>query len=248
MRYIHHQDCSNEFAEIQLRDGRIAKMDLAWDTDDSVQSQNRLDRASRLICDEYRARKTHPPRGGSRRQSAHTWLKRASYMLVSSYLHQGMTQELDQRVKKYGCGARGVKGANNPFRIGLLSIFAHETAKLGPKEIPLLDFRDRERFGSQLLFAYRHFVPTLFLDGFLLQFGAKGIRSLNANNEIEPEFDRWVTDHLTSDECSTDFRDNYPDRIGKAVEAREQLGLNVDQYDAPSDAFDIHDTDDDGWD
>jgi hypothetical protein len=52
------------------------------------------------------------------------------------------------------------------------------------------------RLGKQLTYAYRHYVPPIVLEGFLLQCRAKDIGERALSASLEPGWENWVSQHL----------------------------------------------------
>ncbi len=157
--------------------------------------------------------------------SANDWVKRICYRMIELHIHEERFHELEDRISRYERRRRGIKGDPNPFQTGLLAIFAHNPkiqrpSKKAPGEIDLVELmgtHDRERFGKQLFYAYRHFIPADRLARFIAFSYTHRKHSELPNDFIDPLFNAHVAHHLADAEVDLEDRRDYPDAIEKAA-------------------------------
>ncbi|WP_137754508.1 hypothetical protein [Sphingopyxis sp. L1A2A] len=179
--------------------------------------EDEFDRACHAIEREYvrRGLWTRAEAASLHEDSHHVWLRRFAYALVRRLIRQGDTELLFDRIKRHRPSQRGRDGNPNIFQSGLKAIFAHRPVNLNP--------RDQERFGEQLMFAFKHFVPPPFLEGFLHQTHAHR----KASEEIAPLFVDWIDegwDRMTEDEddFSREFLPDIRRQIKKIEKERKR--------------------------
>jgi hypothetical protein len=94
------------------------------------------------------------------------FLKRHSYELIVHYICHGDVRTFELAVRHEGRPLPAqVRIDENPFHYGLLALFPS-----GDDE--MITRQDRSAFGLQMLYAYRHRVPSRLLVGFLYQSGS----------------------------------------------------------------------------
>jgi hypothetical protein len=176
-----------------------------------------FDEACRIIEREYgwRRKRTRGIDAPSGDESQHVWLRRVAYDLITRLIRQGDTELIFDRIHRHRTSIKGRPGAPNIFQSGLKAFFAHR-----PKNLAA---RDQERFGKQLMFAFIHFVPPPFLEGFLHQTHAHR----KTSDDIVPQFVDWIDESLDQiDDDHGDYRrqflGNLPSQIRKVKKARKR--------------------------
>lgn len=132
------------------------------------------------LNDEYQERVAERAKD-SPQESPLGFLKRVSYALITRYIEDERVILFEQAIRREGRGLPStVKLRENPFYYGLLALFSSEHD---------LSRQDRSYFAQQMLYAYRHRVPSRFLVGFLYQVGSNiTLRRKLGNNHVEPGF------------------------------------------------------------
>ena len=132
------------------------------------------------LKDEYQQRVAERAKG-SPQESSLGFLKRVSYAIIARYIEDDRVVLFEQAIRREGRGLPStVKLRDNPFYYGLLALFSSEHD---------LSRQDRSYFAQQMLYAYRHRVPSRFLVGFLYQVGSNiTLRRKLGNNHVEPGF------------------------------------------------------------
>lgn len=121
-----------------------------------------------------------------------------------------------------------LEAGSNPFQIVLSAVFCGK----GPKP----STSTFERIWKQLWHAFRHFVPTPFLEGFLLQSRTKDICSRALQPDLEAGYDDWVTVqlgiYLAESDCGFEldypWLQGYPEYI---LEGAEALAAELEELD-----------------
>lgn len=165
-------------------------------------------------------------------ESANDWVKRICYRMIELHIREDRLDELTDRIDRHERGRRGVKGDPNPFQTGLLAIFAHSRkiqrpSKKAPGETELVELigtHDRQRFGKQLFYAYRHFIPADRLARFIAFSYTHRKHSKLPNNFIDPLFNAHVAHHLADAEVDIEDRGPYPGEIEKAAAKLQKQG------------------------
>jgi hypothetical protein len=141
------------------------------------------------IGTEWRVRKQ--TKANRRAESANAWFKRAAYQLLARYVELGLTRLFERIAIQDRRPSRLVREAlKNPFKLGLLAMFADEETELSRK--------DRHVFGNQMLYAWAHDVPPDFLNAFLAVTGGPArVAQKLKDGEAEPGFEhRFRQDRL----------------------------------------------------
>ena len=153
---------------------------------------------------------------------AKKWLRTAAYLIVGRALSdEDKLEVLLERIERYGRRERGRQGSPNVFQLGLLAIFAHvpadpNSSKVEPNEA------ERRRMGCQLLYAYDHFIPPLFLEGFIKEVSVAAAEQHAGSGHIEPKYRDWVISQLADKQVFEARRLSYSDAIrSAALEIRE---------------------------
>ncbi len=145
--------------------------------------------------------------------SAIAWLHKTGYPYLSLTLESGHTGLFENRIRGFERD-RGERGRDvNPFQRGLLALFAHD--KGGLRE------RDREWIGKRLWYAFRHYVPSEFVTGFLHEvWHADPWRP--AIDALEPGLEEWICIQRAHDE-TPELRGRYPEELEDRVRAAALL-------------------------
>lgn len=189
------------------------------ESDDSALAYEIFDRASEIICAELKKRKKSRQVPTLLKDRPNFWLRPVSYHLISQFLNSDQVEVFVRRAINFGRYSRGEHSGLNHFQLGLMAIFAHDR--------DVLRERDRERFGRQMAYAYSHFVPTPFLNGFLYEH--RGWERASGDViEISRELREWVIVRLVGDFPhegeSVEHRGSYPEDINSAVGLRSPRG------------------------
>lgn len=211
-------------AEIdKLESSLIGDDCLPWYEDDHAG----LDKACKAIAESFvdghlpGARLT----GRFEQETANDWVKRICYRMIELHLQEERFYELNDRIAKNERQLRGITGDPNPFQTGLLAIFAHNPkiqrpSKKVPQEnkwVEVMGARDRERFGKQLFYAYRHFIPADRLSRFIAFSYSHREHTKLPFDFIDPLFNAHVAHHLANAEVDIEYRGPYPRAIKKAA-------------------------------
>jgi hypothetical protein len=158
-----------------------------------------IDAAASSIASEYKQRRLA-------KAELFRWLRPAAYQLISTCLDYNLQHLLYRRSLAAGRYQRGHDQSPNPFQLGLMAIFAEDEYSTKG---------DRNELGKLLWYAYRHYVPLCFINGFASQVGA--ISKDNSENYLEPEFSDWIVERRLLDLWSGRGRANYPTHIEERV-------------------------------
>jgi hypothetical protein len=189
--------------KISKVDGGDIRLDLAFLA--GSERGQALDRAFRAVTMELKHRRDIQSGIIKREVSGsdlepNDWFKTACYVLLRHILREDDAEPLlDARISKLGRGKRGRKPATL-FQKGMMAIVAHEKGERGEPKSEMVGRRDRERFGTQLEYAFRHKVPPAFLRCFTMTYGKRAARAGEASNHIEPEFLEWIADSPVDDD------------------------------------------------
>jgi hypothetical protein len=162
--------------------------------------------ASKIVSAEWHARL----KAG---HECRRWIQNVGYGLLARTIENGFANVFDERIRRVG--RRSPSLEVNPFKRGLLALFAHDKGAM--------DDRERDYFGKRLWYAYRHYVPQPFLLGFLAEvWNDKRMRQA-PRDQIEAGFEDWVILERANDERS-ETRGAYPAEIdAKVAQARTLL-------------------------
>lgn len=158
-----------------------------------------IDAAATSLASEYRQRrlaKAEPTK----------WLRPLAYVLISACLDNDLQHLLYRRSLATPHYKRGYTQSPNPFQLGLMAIFSEDE---------YFTKNERHELGKVLWYAYRHYVPTCFINGFASQVGA--VAKERSDNAVEPEFAEWIIRERILDLRSNNPRTNYPDHIERRV-------------------------------
>lgn len=123
----------------------------------SPQDMKRFDDYADAVLMEWVARKNARPT--RRAESPNAWFKRAAYAFLLHYIDQGRTSIFHRFVRKDRRSSSAIEEAlKNPFKLGLLAMCSDDS---------ILSRNDRRVFGNQMLYAWLHRVPPVFLNAFL---------------------------------------------------------------------------------
>lgn len=163
-------------------------------------SESLFEEACQAITDEHSKR----PKGGAETRE---WVQTVCYDCLKLLHCNQYAYLLEERISRLGRAQRGTTQVN-PFQRGLLAIYAHKP--------DLMDEGDRSYFGKRLWYAYRHYVPTCFLRGFLHQVWSVRAEQKVDAGDIEPEFAVWVRLQRVADERPR-LRGKYPKDLERDV-------------------------------
>lgn len=138
--------------------------------------------ADDIIREWVRRRAASPSR---RAESPNAWFKKEAYRFLKEYIEQQREDVFESVVKDRS--KRLIDDARqNPFKLGLLAMFADESVSRS----------DRHVFGNQMLYAWRHFVPADFLNAFLaISGGPAAVAKKLKEGDLEPGFEPWILSH-----------------------------------------------------
>lgn len=179
-----------------------------------IEDSGDFDRICRLLEREFSNLKSSITVGiGGYQGRPNVWLRRMAYMLVSRMIIDDDCDYFDDRINNNERRNRGQKGQPNVFQTALMAIFAHAPTTLGA--------RDRERFGKQLMFAYHHYVPAEFLEGFLNQTAAAYAETPTI---VVSAMRWWVIEKIAVDDEPSEYRGDYDVEImDDATKLRKKL-------------------------
>lgn len=139
---------------------------------------------SDALINEWIAKQASPP--ARRAESPNAWLKREAYRLILPYVNS-TDYSIFLTVCRFDRRSDHVIGeaTKNPFKLGLLAISCDDS---------VFSRQNRNVFGNQMLYAWRHDVPPEFLNAFLaISGGPSLIAKKISENYIEPGFEsRYV--------------------------------------------------------
>lgn len=188
---------------IERLERRAVTIDFQSIDSDSSEATRLFDKAAGAIQAEWRVRqKTF----GRRRDLG--WLEVTCYALLVQMLNLDLAGLFDERIRQHGRYSKGSRGNPNCFQTGLMALFADDAECLGA--------RDRERMGKRMWRAYRHYVPPVFLLGFLEQ-------QRSGASELEPGFAAWIAERRWCERDDSGARGTYPAAIEEAVQRRERI-------------------------
>ena len=180
---------------------------------DSPQAEMYFCQASFRIVEEW-----HRRRGAKASDnSTIAWFEPVAYQLLGHYFDNDLSSAVYDRLRDHNRFARGNETFENPFKRGLVALFAHDKEAFKDAktyEAPLDS--ERERIAMRLWYGFRHYVPYEFLRCFLRESGRQALNSKVRAGTIEPGFDVWIISHRALD-INPDFRGAYPDRIENAL-------------------------------
>lgn len=144
------------------------------------------------------------------------WLRPLAYQLISVCLDGNLQHLLYRRSLKAKRYQRGDVLSSNSFQLGLMAIFSEDYDQERGNQAALLDKEDRYELGQMLWYAYRHYVPPCFINGFATQIGP--ITKQRSEHGIEPEFSEWIIERRVMDVRANNPRGSYPDHIERDVQ------------------------------
>ncbi|MCA1653108.1 MAG: hypothetical protein ABR588_04060 [Sphingomicrobium sp.] len=171
------------------------------------------DTAERLFEEACRAITGEHHKRDRAKAETREWTQTVCYDVLRLMISHQHAQLLGDRIARLGRSKKGPAPVN-PFQRGLLAIYAHEKG--------LMDERDRSYFGKRLWYAYRHYVPTCFLKGFLHQVWSDGAEQRADVGFIEPEFAEWVIFERCNDE-HPELRGRYPKELETNIRGLRNL-------------------------
>jgi len=198
------------------------------------------------IVREFRLRREKSQK--SRREGARGWLLEVAYDLLTVMLDDDHADLIDARIEKYERYPLGIPANINAFQLGLMAIFAHANALDRSSRQAIksdLSHQDREWIAKRLWHAYRHYVPAVFVRGFLGQIDSKALNYHATNNQLEAGFESWIIKSRLVDESSHD-RGIYPQSIESESSAIRQSDDSDDDWGVNGDDVSDDDWDDDG--
>ena len=162
-------------------------------------SDEMIELGAKALCNESARRKAARKDPGSSVVTWESWLLPISYRFICHMIEEGLESEILRRIKKY----KRHTSSENVFSRYLLGIFAEDQANFTES--------DRHRISRQLWYAYRHYVPWLFLNGFLLQMKDFDLQSDLL--KIEPGFEDWIIERRALPFEDRRIRGAYPKHI-----------------------------------
>lgn len=142
---------------------------------------------SQAILDEWEDRRLRET--VRRAESPNAWFKREAYRLLAAYIELDRTEIFRRTMESDNRPNKLVQEAiKNPFKMGLLAMFADESP---------LSRNNRHVFGNQMLYAWVHRVPAVFLNAFLAVSGGPAL----------------IAEKLKARSCEPGFEENFhPER------------------------------------
>lgn len=171
-------------------------------------SDEMIELGAKALCDESRRRKAARRNSRSSTEAWESWLRPVSYRFICHMIEEGLESDILRRIKKY----KRHTSSENIFSRYLLGIFAEDQANFTES--------DRHRISRQLWYAYRHYVPWHFLNGFLLQMKDFDLQSDLL--KIEPGFEDWIIERRAFPSQDRRIRGAYPKHIEDGCRARMQ--------------------------
>lgn len=171
-------------------------------------SDEMIELAAKALCIESARRKDARRKPRSSTKVWESWFRPVSYRFVCHIIDEGFEDEILARIKKY----KRYTESENVFSRYLLGIFAEDQANFTES--------DRHRMSRQLWYAYRHYVPWNFLNGFLLQLKDFDVQSDLLR--IEPGFEDWIIERRALSPEDRRIRGAYPKHIEDRCRAQMQ--------------------------
>lgn len=156
-----------------------------------------IEEAAHKICLES-AKQKEMRRAGDLR-SWLSWVRPICYRFIVHCIEHGCMDDLRRRIRRYNRQTN----SEDLFSVCLLAIFAEDSANFTES--------DRYRISRQLWYAYRHYVPWQFLNGFLSQL--HNFENQKMLSRIERGFEDWIVQRRSVDYGSVEYRGNYPEEI-----------------------------------
>jgi hypothetical protein len=193
---------------MQVRYNKASGEYVVYDlpTEDTPIAAELIDDAAAALASEYR----NPLRSKPERRS---WLRPLAYRLISACLDADLQHYLYRRSLKAGRYGRGDISSSNPFKLGMMAIFAED--ELFEKEY-------RYELGNILWLAYRHYVPDCFVNGVYHQMGKQ-----RSDEYIDPDFSEWIVERRVMDIRTVDPRGSYPNDIESRVQKLRSENTHV---------------------
>lgn len=203
--------------EVELRfsrrDGTTAQLRLP-DREDA-DAREVVNTAADAVFDEFQLRVNSARRSqnsasyGERRARKEPidWFRPIAYQLIATCLERKVEQHLFWRNKNWDRYISSNTAASSDFGSGLMAITA--------KHPPVMGDGQRSKMGLLLWYAYRHYVPSCFINGFAQQVGELNVEK--ARSFIEPNFEDWIVERRVLDFGPSRARGPYPRRIEDRV-------------------------------
>lgn len=214
-------------SNFQLENARVVELDIPRCEDSVEAAQIKFDELCHRIVQQFQVMKpkqsissNSKKRKRPGRSTYNSWVKQICYEVILVMLYEDQVGLFNRRIRKYSRHAASEKNKINIFQTGIIAIFAHDKKIMGP--------RDRERFGKELMYAFRHYIPVEFLDGFIRQCSSSNLsiaRRLK-NSDLEKQFENWIVGERSREEDQSEFeglsleewRGSYPKHIEERVE------------------------------
>ncbi len=200
---------------ITLLNGGQKVVELPDDHDDP-KADSLIEIAAQEICLELARRKPTEEdknaKGGKHKKESDLakWIRPVCYRFIIHCEKQGLLENLYSRIKSYG----RYTDKEELFSRALLAIFAEDRANFTET--------DRRRYNRQLWYAYRHYVPWEFLNGFITT--VQDFDKKKSLATIENGFAEWIIMNRTNDHDTTGIRESYPKYIEQEVR-KNKIGM-----------------------
>ena len=169
------------------------------DSLDDPDGMDLLNSAAHEVCLELARRKAL-----RQKTIVSEWLRPLCYRFICHFYDQGLMPLFSKRLSNYS------RFTNNDevFSYGLSAIFAEDAANFTGM--------DRLRYGRQLYYAFRHYVPWEFVYGFLLTL--EDFENKKNLTTIEDGFEEWIVRMRSLAQTDTYMaRGRYPKEIEEKV-------------------------------
>ena len=192
--------------DLRSADGELRTVDVPLPGVSRTAAEELFEEGCRAVAQELHGRM-------KAKAECREWVQTVCYEFLSriiSYGHAALFEERITRLERDRKGSTQV----NPFQRGLLAIFAHEKG--------LMNEAARSYCGKRLWYAYRHYVPSCFLMGFLHEVWSGDAEAKVARNHIEPQFEQWICFERANDP-RPELRGTYPAPIEDKVALIQNL-------------------------
>ena len=178
------------------------------DDHDDPNASSLIETAAHTICLELARRKEMKRVSEAPQQDIAAWLRPICYRFIMQCIDTALLEVLYKRQTRY----RRFTNTEEVFSRGLAAIFAEDSLNF--------THQDQHRYSRQLWYAYRHYVPWVFLNGFLSQL--QNFEKQKALSRIEPGFEDWIVSRKMAEYSPPDPRGSY----SKEIETRSREGAS----------------------
>ena len=202
---------------------------------DDQEAEELIEAAAHAICIESVNIKNARRSGDPAQDPWAEWVRPVCYRFIEHCIAQSLEDHLNKRLARY----RRYTDSEDIFSRYLLAIFAEDAVNFTES--------DRYRLSWELWYAYRHYVPWQFLNGFIINL--KNFSKQKALNRIEAGFSDWIALHRSANP-DVSSRGIYPKAIeelsrNRAIEFLEFFRAAKRDDDGDGADDDVDDEDDD---